>query len=422
MFQLCAFELETNYVGHDISASTSTNSYESCCSACTEDPRCSTWTWNSSTNTCFLKDSSDGRTFLNSSDYTSGCTGYPHPKCTPIPDRYRCDVDGGQRGVCISDRRQGNYTTANCDGSCAQTDSFSCTSDWDCSLSGECLSGSCQCDSWASGRDCSYLAFQAVDPDRVGYVDATFSSWGGNPLPVIKSASNDDVSSSFVWHLYMAEIACPNANSSRCGLGNWYQHSQVAHATSSSVEGPYTRQGLILGQEHHNPTVKASPVDHTWHMYSISAGGGPIVSSSSSDQGKTWQHTSHGGTQVSKYENPGPFLFPNGTMAMFYRDTSQGLTLPSCSDESIGVQLCAGPNKTCGAGRNPVFGHAGEDPSVFRDTRGNYHMLINALPGSCIPKFQQGGHAWSKDGVTWSEPRVGAYNTTVQFTNGSSMV
>jgi hypothetical protein len=31
-------------------------------------------------------------------------------------------------------------------------------------------------------------------------------------------------------------------------------------------------------------------------------------------------------------------------------------------------------------------------------------------------------HAWSQDGVTWSEPRVGAYNTTIKFTNGSSMV
>ena len=30
-------------------------------------------------------------------------------------------------------------------------------------------------------------------------------------------------------------------------------------------------------------------------------------------------------------------------------------------------------------------------------------------------------HAWSKDGSTWSEPRTGAYNTTVQFTDGTSM-
>ena len=49
-------------------------------------------------------------------------------------------------------------------------------------------------------------------------------------------------------------------------------------------------------------------------------------------------------------------------------------------------------------------------------------MLFNALPGGCNPKVQQGGHAWSTDGITWSEARSGAYNTTIQFTDGTAMV
>ena len=68
-----------------------------------------------------------------------------------------------------------------------------------------------------------------------------------------------------------------------------------------------------------------------------------------------------------------------------------------------------------------MYTHTSEDPSVFQDQRGNYHMLVNALPGGCNPKVQQGGHAWSHDGVKWSEPRVGAYNTTVLFTDGTNM-
>jgi len=55
---------------------------------------------------------------------------------------------------------------------------------------------------------------------------------------------------------------------------------------------------------------------------------------------------------------------------------------------------------------NPTYTHTSEDPSVFQDKRGNFHMLVNALPGGCNPKLQQGGHAWSKDGIIWSEPRV----------------
>jgi hypothetical protein len=78
-------------------------------------------------------------------------------------------------------------------------------------------------------------------------------------------------------------------------------------------------------------------------------------------------------------------------------------------------------NTSCAGGRNPIFSHTSEGTSVFVDKRGNYHMLINAFPGGCMPKLQQGGHAWSRDGINWSEPRVGAYNTTVHFTDGSSM-
>jgi hypothetical protein len=146
---------------------------------------------------------------------------------------------------------------------------------------------------------------------------------------------------------------------------------------------------------------------------------GPIVLSSSTDQGASWTGTTPG-TVVSKYQNPGPVLYKNGTMTMFYRD-SANLRTPTCSSESIGVQYCTSKNSSCAGGRNPIFQHTAEDPSAFQDRRGNWHMLVNALPGGCNPKFQQGGHSWSTDGVEWSEPRVGAYNTTVLFTDGTNM-
>lgn len=172
--------------------------------------------------------------------------------------------------------------------------------------------------------------------------------------------------------------------------------------------------------EHHNPTLKVSPQDGSWNIYSIKAGSGPIVLTKSTDQGKSWTGATPG-TTVSGEQNPGPVLNPNGSMTMFYRaDGTQGLSSP-CSTESIGVQYCPGYNSTCTGGVNPIYKHTSEDPSVFIDHRGHWHMLINALPGGCNPKLQQGGHAWSKDASTWSEPRTGAYNTTVQFTDGTSM-
>jgi hypothetical protein len=218
----------------------------------------------------------------------------------------------------------------------------------------------------------------------------------------------------------MAEIACPEGSTNtRCGLGGWQSNSQVAHAVSLHPAGPYKRQELVLPREHHNPTLKVSPVDGSWNLYSISKGSGPIVTSSSADQGGTWTDVTPG-MVVSNEQNPGPVLYKNGSMTMFYRDHAN-LTTPTCSPESIGVQYCANKNALCSGGRNPIYQHTSEDPSVFQDTRGNWHMLVNALPGGCNPKLQQGGHAWSTDGITWSEPRTGAYNTTMMLTDGSSM-
>ena len=412
-WQQCTQEGDTDYFGHDLipggAVAPGATTSEACCSACLSTTGCSTWTLTN-VSVCYLKTSSLGR--RASPGYLSGCVGYPTGQCAPIPDRYRCDVDGGERGVCILDRHAGTHMAPDCDGACLAAPS-KCQSDWDCSLAGVCEDGSCVCDSWAEGDDCSYLSFAPVDPERVGYNDAEQSSWGGNAL----------LGSDGQWHLYMAEIACANASLARCGLGGWFTHSQVAHAVAPHVDGPYARRALVLPTEHHNPTLKRSPADGSWNLYSISAGGGPIVVSTSLDEGATWQ----GGavcTQVSTEQNPGPVLWPNRSMTMFYRADNDAVPLPqpTCSGEAIGVQYCARKNATCGGDVAAVFAHTAEDPSVFRDARGHWHMLVNALPGACLPKVQQGGHAWSRDGVTWSEPRVGAYNTTVRLANGSSMV
>ena len=67
----------------------------------------------------------------------------------------------------------------------------------------------------------------------------------------------------------------------RCGLGNWGGSSQVAHAVASHPAGPYQRQELVLGQEHHNPETKVSPFDGSWNIYSIThkvtAAGRPVT-------------------------------------------------------------------------------------------------------------------------------------------------
>ena len=160
--------------------------------------------------------------------------------------------------MCVN--RYGNYPTSQCGSGCAKsTSAFKCRTDWDCSLAGACAGdGTCACDAWASGADCSYLRFAPMNRSHnLGYVDGTHSSWGGNAV-----RGTDGT-----WNLFMAEIACGKKGDARCGLGGWGSYSQVAHAVSQSPAGPFKRVGLVAGPEHHNPTLKvgASYNDHVLH-------------------------------------------------------------------------------------------------------------------------------------------------------------
>ena len=277
----CKIFPDTDFNGHDL-ATAHASSTEGCCSSCDAKAGCEFWTFMPP-QTCYLKTSSAGRRVspkVGPAAYTSGCKNVSCvlPPPAPAPGGasfYGCDPHGGERGVCVNGGI-GNFPNASCGSGCANfSAAFRCTSDWDCSLAGVCSSdGKCVCDAWASGSDCSYLNFQPLDPKAgYGYIDETWSSWGGNAVQSKKDGK---------YHLFMAEIG----PAGRKGLGGWTSHSQVAHAVSDTPEGPYKRKTLVAGPEHHNPTLKVSPIDGSWNLYSISAGSGPIVVSSSTDEGQ----------------------------------------------------------------------------------------------------------------------------------------
>ena len=65
-----------------------------------------------------------------------------------------------------------------------------------------------------------------------------------------------------------------------------------------------------------------------------------------------------------------------------------------------------------------------EDPYVWRDHRGRFHMLFNAnsCHKHCSAKIPCGGHAWSEDGLTWSQPHIPAFGTIVHYEDKSTEV
>jgi hypothetical protein len=100
-----------------------------------------------------------------------------------------------------------------------------CVEDWDCALSGMCVSSACVCDIWATGPQCTYLNLQPADSlTSQGLQAPSYYSWGGHTL-------KDDADN---YHLF-ASFMCDHAS-----LGSWTSKSSVAHAVSPSPIGPFT--------------------------------------------------------------------------------------------------------------------------------------------------------------------------------------
>lgn len=63
----------------------------------------------------------------------------------------------------------------------------------------------------------------------------------------------------------------------------------------------------------------------------------------------------------------------------------------------------------------PIFPDINEDPGLFRDKRGNFHILTHDFKAPAT-----GGHAVSRDGITWKFAGQ-AYGHSMQYDDGSSI-
>ena len=150
--------------------------------------------------------------------------------------------------------------------------SSACTSDMECSLNGRCVAGGCVCDPAWEGAACDRLAVLPTDRDEPAAAyggDAqplNVSSWGGNIL------EGDDGT----WHLWVSEFA------EGCGLCAWLNNSRVVHATATSPQGPFKRQGVSLGIFSHNVMPLRAPRSfrdgsRPYFLFHIGTGkGGPV--------------------------------------------------------------------------------------------------------------------------------------------------
>jgi hypothetical protein len=333
-----------------------------------------------------------------------------------------------------------------------------CTNDWDCSLGGICASNYfCECDIWFTGSTCAQLNLVPADPDAHGIDTPGYFSWGGHPL-------QDE---NGTYHL-LTSFLCDHAT-----LSSWTTKSSIAHATALTPTGPFTFAAgddaqLVVPPWSHGAIVTQDPVSKKYLLFHIGNGlvapstWSPCYNSSENtpafasffdasppplpfgsgesdhtyvEQALTlagpWTSFANNSGLVINYPagswatsstNPAPFIFENGTTLLFYRADQCPKTWGALAPACIGVAIAdswEGPYTSLFD--QPITHPEGEDPSVFRDPRGNFHMLtnVNTYHARCAAGVPCGGHAWSKDALTWSNQTVGAFGPVIRWRNGS---
>jgi hypothetical protein len=340
---------------------------------------------------------------------------------------------------------------------------------WDCSLGGVCnTSQVCQCDAWFTGPTCALLNLQAPDDDQGGSCGSGFASyysWGGRALEGSDGKFHASIS-----------FLCRHAS-----LSEWTSVSSSAHMVADSPAGRYTWGGEQCVGEICTPSIV--PWSHNtvlledddagaqkyqiWHVGDSSAdpskwspcfnfsevgtplalprpaaaqrsptqpspGNAAYVATGPSLSGPwtKWDNNGQIGINFtgswtnSLAGNPAPLVMPDGSINLYF--TAVPCPPNSGAKASNCIAVASSPTWEgpfqMRAAQHPITYPESEDPSVFRDPRGNYHLLtnVNTCHQRCAQGVECGGHAWSRDGFLFSNLTIGAFGPYITFRNGST--
>lgn len=359
-----------------------------------------------------------------------------------------------------------------------------CATDWDCSLGGTCDASKCNCDIWFTGPQCDLLNLQAPPDDQLGLCHHGFDSyysWGGRALPqaVTSKPAVLGAPEKTQYHLY-ASFMC-NHNT----LRNWTTVSSSGHFVSDSPVGPFQfspeqcENGVctptVIPWSHNtvanfntsatlgaddawqiwhigdgvvnasvfspcfsktqvgtevDVSVEAASLDDMDNLRNLTASNEVFISYSSTPNGPWTRARGNkplpiefdaAGSWPQGATNPSPLEMPDGSVHLYFTNADNdhpcGL-VSNCIGVAVSKNGWEGPFE-------PKSHHLtnleSEDAHVFRDPRGNYHMLtnVNTCHRRCPQGVECGGHSWSRDGITFSNLTVGAFGPYITFSNGS---
>jgi len=335
------------------------------------------------------------------------------------------------------------------------------SADQECALNGKLVNGSCQCDPQWSGVACGQLRLLPT-PRNSGFEgggdgrgqrnsSAVASTWGGSVI-------QDPTTKEYV--MFVSRM------SHHCGLSAWKTNSEIVQAVATSPTGPYVQRGsAVLGRFAHNPSIHASKSGAIF-LFHIGCGKNstqPITdcvngttnspdldrekllrsSTASAAGGCDGPHYTTGmsapslagpWTQFKKeitlkssragntahITNPCVLAERNsGLLRWIYRQPAQDWpSIPSNqTSERIGIATAdswSSAELQDLTPHAPLFPFALEDAFIWQNRRGEYHALTHKGAGVS-------GHLYSRDGLSWAIGGTSPYNTTLAFTDGTSL-
>lgn len=332
-----------------------------------------------------------------------------------------------------------------------------CTTDEDCSLNGVCANGGCDCVPEWTADDCGVLNL-APARRHAGFHEPNSSSWGGSI-----------VFDGDLYHMFASRMV------NHCGLSDWGSNSEVVRATAGEGEGPYVYEETVVPHFAHGPSIRKTATGYALvhlgcgvsskaknctglttdatdttadipadaerepkppappkcqEQFSVSIKTSPSIAGPWTNSSRV--HLTSGGrrpawfsTRGKTFTNPALFVYPNGTALCSYRANGNKSTGNDGAEHvsvAVGVSI-HGP--FVDSRPQPAIKQGSEDPYLWQDERGHYHMLMHGgpAPGKKYPRTAGqlvGAHAYSRDAVTWTTSATAPYTTLVNFTDGTS--
>jgi len=328
----------------------------------------------------------------------------------------------------------------------ATTGGASCSTSLDCWLNGDCSAGVCVCDPAWTGSSCNILAEQPAHqlwppPDTLPSNISTLpSAWGST---IVQDETG-------IFHMYVEVV---------CRFFTWMHiaGSVIVHATSQTIQGPYSFSDIALPQQSMTPHLVRDH-DGAWlllHQRNISVRGDPMCTgeeaASAFANGDVYSKSGPNSSEFdgppsiarslslygpwepfdfvitpppgTKIVNPNPSLLPLSPGAGYLLAFVSTPLLPPYSES---VSFAYADDWRTGV-FTPITGNGApppttfldcEDPFLWKSDRG-MHVVCHrraSAPASNPWNFTDvGGYGVSVDGKNWTWSATPIYTTTIPW-------